>query len=49
MKKPKIGVQPRKSAARKNLPPVTRRLLGVSRGVQVDRTDYLVYLEQKYR
>lgn len=32
-----------------DLPPVTRRLLGVLRGPRVDRAEYLAYLEQKYR
>ena len=32
-----------------NLPPVTRRLLGVLRGTKTDRADYAAHLEQKYR
>lgn len=32
-----------------DLPPVTRRLLGVLRGQKIDRADYVAYLEQKYR
>jgi hypothetical protein len=32
-----------------DLPPVTRRLLGVLRGQKVDRADYLAHLEQKHR
>ena len=32
-----------------DLPPVTRRLLGVLRGQKIDRADYAVHLEQKYR
>ena len=32
-----------------DLPPVTRRLFGVLRAQKVDRTDYVAYLEHKYR
>jgi hypothetical protein len=32
-----------------DLPPVTRRLLGVLRGQKIDRADYAAHLEQKYR
>lgn len=32
-----------------DLPPVTRRLLGVLRGQKIDRADYGAYLEHKYR
>ena len=32
-----------------DLPPVTRRLLGVLRGQKLDRADYVAYLEHKYR
>jgi hypothetical protein len=32
-----------------DLPPVTRRLLGVLRGTRIDRADYGAHLEQKYR
>ena len=31
------------------LPPVTRRLLGALRGQKMDRADYALHLEQKYR
>ena len=31
------------------LPPVTRRLLGVLRGQKFDRADYRAHLEQKHR
>ena len=31
------------------LPPVTRRLLGVLRGAKMERGDHVSYLEQKYR
>lgn len=32
-----------------DLPPVTRRLRGALRGVELDREDYIDYLERKYR
>ena len=32
-----------------DLPPVTRRLLGAFRGEKLDRVDYALHLEQKYR
>jgi hypothetical protein len=32
-----------------DLPPVTRRLRGILKGVKYDRKDYLDYLERKYR
>lgn len=32
-----------------DLPPVTRRLLGVVRGQKIDGAEYLVHLEHKYR
>lgn len=32
-----------------DLPPVTRRLSGISRGVKFDREEYIDYLERKYR
>lgn len=35
--------------ADQDLPPVTRRLLGVLRGQKIDRADYTAHLEQKYR
>lgn len=35
--------------ADQDLPPVTRRLLGVLRGQRVERADYTAHLEQKYR
>ena len=31
------------------LPPVTRRLLGMVRGQKIDRGEYLAHLEHKYR
>ena len=31
------------------LPPVTRRLSGILRGVKFDREEYIDYLERKYR
>jgi Family of unknown function (DUF6364) len=31
------------------LPPVTRRLSGVLKGVRFDREEYIDYLERKYR
>jgi hypothetical protein len=31
------------------LPPVTRRLLGVLRGAKMDRADHVSHLEHKYR
>lgn len=33
----------------KELPPITRRLLGVLKGTKYDREDYRDYLERKYR
>ena len=31
------------------LPPVTRRLSGILKGVKFDREEYIDYLERKYR
>lgn len=36
-------------ALRKTLPPITRSLLGIARGANVDEEDYHRYLEEKYR
>jgi len=35
--------------ADEELPPVTRRLRGILRGVKFDREEYIDYLERKYR
>jgi len=39
----------RPALADHKLPPVTRRLHGILRGVKFDREQYLDYLERKYR
>lgn len=35
--------------ADEELPPITRRLSGILRGVKFDREEYIDYLERKYR
>lgn len=50
MNKPTLKVGPRAAAGRKRkLGRVSRRLLGALRGLKVHRSEYLSYLEQKYR
>lgn len=54
-----VSVEPESSASkeedesleafRKTLPPITRSLLGIARGANVDEEDYRRYLEEKYR
>ncbi len=34
---------------RKSLPPITRSLLGIAAGTDLDEQDYWNYLEEKYR
>ena len=35
--------------SREDLPPITRRLSGVLKGVKFDREEYIDYLDRKYR